>query len=84
MNMFRIAALVLSILLTACGASPPQVLGTLERDRITLPSPIFERIADIRVREGAQVKDGDLLMTLESARSAARVSAGSTASIKRR
>ncbi len=75
MNMFRVAVLTSCVLLMACSASPPHVLGTLERDRITLPSPSFERIAEIRVHEGAQVVAGDVLMTLESARSAARVDA---------
>jgi HlyD family secretion protein len=63
------------IALLACSQPSTQVLGTLERDRITLPAPIFERIADIRVREGDQVRAGDIVLVLESARSRARLDA---------
>ena len=48
----------LLVALSACGEAPPQALGTLEYDRITLPSPAAERIVDIRVREGEQVSAG--------------------------
>jgi HlyD family secretion protein len=58
--------------IAACSNPAPWVLGTLERDRIVLPSPAFERIAEIRVREGQRVQAGDVLMLLESARAEAR------------
>ncbi len=66
--------LMLSVaLLTGCEESPGQVLGTLERDRISLPAPVFERIAEIPVREGMRVDAGATLLRLESARTAAHL-----------
>ncbi|AJD49856.1 hemolysin D [Isoalcanivorax pacificus W11-5] len=62
----------LLVALSACGEAPPQALGTLEYDRITLPSPAAERIVDIRVREGEQVSAGAVLMTLERTRTEAQ------------
>ncbi|HEY8682623.1 MAG TPA: hemolysin secretion protein D, partial [Rhodanobacter sp.] len=44
--------------LSACSRQPPQALGTLEYDRISLPAPVAERIVSIAVREGEQVKAG--------------------------
>ena len=40
-------AIVVS-LLGACAKPPPQVLGTLEWDRITLPAPVAEKIPALR------------------------------------
>jgi HlyD family secretion protein len=60
------AALVL--LLAGCGKAPPQALGTLEYDRITLPAPAAERIVEISVREGQRVTAGQSLLRLEAER----------------
>ena len=54
--------------LSACRDSPPQVLGTLEWDRITLPAPVAEKIVRIDVREGQQVEAGAPLLQLELTR----------------
>lgn len=65
----RLALLIPSILvLAACGKAPPQALGTLEYDRVTLPSPAAERIVEIGVREGQQVAAGQSLLKLEATR----------------
>jgi HlyD family secretion protein len=64
-------ALMMSLLAMATGAChhpPPQALGTLEYDRITLPSPAAERIVAIDVREGQRVRAGQVLLRLESDR----------------
>lgn len=70
-----ILMLALVALLAACSKPAPTVRGTLERDRITLPSPSFERIAEILVHEGDQVHSGDVLMRLDSARTQSRLDA---------
>ena len=62
--------------LAGCGSGPPQALGTLEYDRITLPSPAAERIVSIEVREGQQVAAGTVLLTLERAHTQALADAG--------
>ena len=59
---------LMPLLLAACAAPPPQALGTLEYDRITLPAPAAERIVEISVREGQQVVAGQPLLKLEAAR----------------
>lgn len=69
MKPVRLALLAASIIvLTACGKAPPQALGTLEYDRITLPAPAAERIVEINVREGQQVSAGQTLLKLETTR----------------
>ncbi len=67
--------LVLAASLVACREAPPQVLGTLEWDRITLPAPVAERIVRINVREGQVVAAGAPLLQLEITRSAAQAEA---------
>jgi HlyD family secretion protein len=57
-----------AIALAACDKAPPQALGTLEYDRITLPAPAAERIVEINVREGQQVAAGQSLLKLEATR----------------
>lgn len=71
----RTLALVMttSVLLGACSAPPDAALGTLERDRITLPAPVSERIVAIPVREGDSVEAGDTVLELEPQRTAARL-----------
>jgi HlyD family secretion protein len=58
----------IGLLLAACSHEAPRALGTLEWDRITLPSPAAERIVDIEVREGQRVRGGEVLMQLEVTR----------------
>ena len=63
------------LLLAACTKPPPQALGTLEYDRVTLPAPVAERIVAIDVREGQQVVAGAKLLTLERTRTEAQTQA---------
>lgn len=70
-----VTALVTTLLLAACAPTPPHVLGTLEWDRITLPAPISERIAQVSVREGDEVAAGATVLTLETTRTQARLDA---------
>ncbi|MCF7222378.1 HlyD family secretion protein [Marilutibacter chinensis] len=71
----RLACGMALILLSACGRDAPDALGTLERDRITLPAPAAERIVAIDVREGQPVKAGERVMQLEPDRTGARLDA---------
>ena len=64
-------AAVLAVVLAGCRDEPDQALGTLEYDRITLPSPAAERIVAIDVREGQRVRAGQPLLALETTRNAA-------------
>lgn len=64
---FALLAVAVAVL-GACGKSPPQALGTLEYDRITLPAPAAERIVEISVREGQRVQAGQSLLKLEPTR----------------
>jgi len=65
-NDLKRAALVVAILTMAgCAADAPAALGTLEWDRVTLPSPVAEKIVRIDVREGQQVAAGAPLLQLE-------------------
>lgn len=57
-----------ALALAACDEAPPQALGTLEYDRITLPAPAAERIIEISVREGQKVAVGQSLLKLEATR----------------
>jgi len=59
------------LLLAGCRASPPEVLGTVEFDRITLPAPAAEHIVRIDVREGQYVPAGARIMQLETTRTQA-------------
>ncbi|MGV8940098.1 MAG: HlyD family secretion protein [Lysobacter sp.] len=56
---------VIAVLLAGCVEQPPQALGTLEFDRITLPAPAAERIVAVHVREGQRVAAGQLVLQLE-------------------
>ncbi|HTD29111.1 MAG TPA: HlyD family efflux transporter periplasmic adaptor subunit [Xanthomonadaceae bacterium] len=74
MNMKRsMLALAATLSLAACAPTTPQVLGTLEWDRITLPAPVSERIAEIPAHEGQMVAANDTVLTLESVRTRARL-----------
>mgnify|MGYP006185090205 CR=1 FL=1 len=67
-----VAALLLQ--LTACGDESPRVLGTVERDRLTLTAPVGELINRINVVEGQQVQAGEVLLELDSTAAQARLS----------
>ncbi|WP_345295658.1 HlyD family secretion protein [Luteimonas vadosa] len=72
------------MLLPGCRADPPDALGTLEYDRITLPAPAAERIAAVEVREGQRVAAGDVLMVLERAGAEAQTAAAAAEADRRR
>ena len=62
-------ALLLTIsFLYGCNSEGDHVLGTLEYDRITVPAPVAERIVFVAVKEGDQVRAGQLLLQLETTR----------------
>ena len=61
--------------LAACSKPPPQALGTLEYDRITLPAPAAERIVAIDVREGERVPAGQALLQLDPAHTRSELAA---------
>lgn len=65
--------LVITALVGACAKAPPQALGTLEYDRITLPSPAAERIVAIDVREGERVAAGRTLLQLDPSHTGAEL-----------
>jgi HlyD family secretion protein len=70
----RLASIILLAMLSAC--SKPEsddLLGTLEWDRISVPAEASEPVLSIAVAEGAQVKAGDLLLTLDGRRMDARI-----------
>jgi len=59
--------------LAACTQESPSVLGTVERDRLTLIAPVGELITQVNVVEGQQVKAGEVLLTLDSTSANARL-----------
>lgn len=61
--------------LAACSKTPPQALGTLEFDRITMPAPVAERVVAIDVREGESVKTGQPLLKLDPSQTLANLAA---------
>lgn len=69
------ALMAVGIALGGCTPAPPQALGTLEYDRITLPAPAAERIVAIDVREGEQVRAGQPLLRLDPSRTQAELAA---------
>ena len=71
----RAARLLAALVLTGCAQAPPQALGTLEYDRIVLPSPAAERIVAVTVREGERVRAGQVLLRLEATRTLAATEA---------
>lgn len=70
-----VALILLAAGLCGCRDDPPQALGTLEYDRITLPAPAAERIVAINVREGERVAAGHVLLQLEAHRTQSSVAA---------
>lgn len=75
MSRICLPAMLLACSLVGCTAETPQVLGTLEYDRISLPAPSAERIVSVDAREGDRVKAGAVVMTLERTRIAAQTDA---------
>jgi HlyD family secretion protein len=73
--MYRSLAALMLVMTAGCAKQPPQALGTLEFDRITLPAPAAERIVAIDVREGEQVKAGQPLLQLDPAHTRAQLAA---------
>ncbi len=71
----RIACVAALFFLGGCHEGPPQALGTLEYDRVTLPSPAAERIVSIEVHEGEQVDAGQVLLRLDPTRIEANAAA---------
>ena len=78
----RAALLVAVALLAGCTPAPPQALGTLERDRISLPAPTSEPILAIDVREGDTVAADAVLVRLDDSRSRAAL-AGAQSEVQR-
>jgi HlyD family secretion protein len=67
-------ALVLAASVGACRpARESELLGNLEWDRISLPAEASEPVLKLAVAEGAAVKAGDLLLTLDARRMDARL-----------
>ncbi|WP_291210578.1 biotin/lipoyl-binding protein [Dokdonella sp.] len=71
----RDAALLGVLAVAACSRPVPQALGTLEFDRIGLPSPAAERIVAVAVHEGERVAAGQLLLKLDPTRTQAQLAA---------
>lgn len=63
-----LALLLAGFAISGCADDAPQVLGTLEYDRVSLPAPAAERIVSIPVREGDRVAAGATLLELEKTR----------------
>jgi len=73
-----------TLALAACAEGPPQALGTLEFDRITVPAPVAEPIVSIEVHEGESVTAGTVLLTLDRTRVAAETQATEAEAQRRR
>lgn len=72
--MSRCCLLLLTFLLGACKPADSGVLvGTLERDRITLLTERAEPVIAVHAREGQQVAAGDLLLELDDRRGIAEL-----------
>jgi HlyD family secretion protein len=77
-------ALGMALAIAGCARDAPQALGTLEYDRIALPSPAAERIVAIDVREGQSVAAGDPLLRLDDTRTRAQLTALQAQSLQAR
>ncbi|QSX32251.1 HlyD family efflux transporter periplasmic adaptor subunit [Shewanella avicenniae] len=69
--MRRLLALVLLQALTACEQSTSVAMGTLERDRMLLTAPVNAKIVQLPVEEGQHVKQGEILVQLDTVTAAA-------------
>ncbi len=75
MRIERKLSMALALLVLAgCAEHGEQALGTLEWDRITLPSPAAEKIVQVQAREGDMVAAGAPLLQVELARTASQLS----------
>jgi len=74
MNRFFVYGLALSSLLGGC-RSPDEslLLGTLERERVTVTAQASERVMRIDVAEGDEVHAGDPILSLDPRRSDSRI-----------
>lgn len=70
----RYLMMAILLVLTACQQEVTGWYGTVERERHTLTAPASELIKDVLVREGDQVKAGQLLLTLDTTSVQARIS----------
>jgi len=63
--MLRTIVCLFVIGLMGCGRTPPQALGTLERDRVNGRALVSEVITEVYVREGELVEPGRPLLKLD-------------------
>lgn len=70
--MHRTLFVFATIALSACQQTPPQLLGTTEWDRITIPAEWSEPITSVSTHQGALVEKGELLMQLDDRRAKRR------------
>lgn len=76
MNTARLNANVIAMLVVLMAAGcersdVPALVGTLERDRVTIPAELSEPIVRIHVHEGDAVSGGDVILELDDARASA-------------
>ncbi|MFC4822369.1 HlyD family secretion protein [Dokdonella ginsengisoli] len=70
----RFFALAAATFAAGCAErQPPQLLGTLEWDRVAVAAEASEPILSVAVAEGARVKFGDLILSLDPRRSDAEL-----------
>ncbi len=72
------------LMLAGCAADAPEALGTLEWDRVTLPSPVAEKIVRVDVREGQQVAAGAPLLQLELTRTQSQLAVAQAQAVQSR
>ena len=77
--MAAVAPFVFLLMLGGCEDRREAALGTLEWDRIALPSPAAEKIVRVQVREGQRVTGGQVLLELDPARTRAQLEAAEAA-----
>lgn len=65
---FACLLITISSVLSGCGRNNDHVIGTLEWDRIELVAEANEPISSIAVKEGQQVKQGQVLVQLDTQR----------------
>lgn len=63
------------LLLGACSPSPPPLTGTVEWDRVDILAEVSEPVVELDVHEGERVRQGQLLLRLDPARTDARLQA---------